>query len=152
MIDYLLKNGADVALKERRMRMTVLHGLASSWRDIYRRRTITDDDNYKSINTELSAKLLLDHDVEVDARDSEDMTALHLAAHNEDEKLIRVLLSHGADVNASDSYGDTPLHQLLDKEVEFDYRAGYPRLERIVKIFVEYGKLEFFQILYMGID
>ncbi|XP_014219693.1 uncharacterized protein LOC106647703 [Copidosoma floridanum] len=132
MVGYLVSHGADARARERRMRMTPLHELASSWRE-HR----DQEDTWRS--TESSARILLEHNVDVNERDCEHMTALHLAAHNEDEGLIRVLLEAGAAVDPKDSYGDTPLHQLLDKK--FDKEGDdISRLERITRLFVEeYG-------------
>lgn len=47
------------------------------------------------------------------AEGGESLTALHFAAREAREDLVRVLLAAGADVNAQDSLGYTPLHHVV---------------------------------------
>ena len=48
---------------------------------------------------------------DVNTKDADGNTPLHLAATKNDYKRVEMLLSHGADVNAKGKYGETPLHK-----------------------------------------
>ena len=53
--------------------------------------------------------LLLDHDADVDTRDVDDSTSLHVSSHFGILSVGKCLLDHGADINAQDENGLTPL-------------------------------------------
>ena len=55
-------------------------------------------------------RLLIEHGVDVTARDESHSTALHLASSFGRLEIVRLLLEHGADVTAQDVSGRTPLH------------------------------------------
>jgi cytohesin len=56
-------------------------------------------------------KILLERGADVDSTDTENMTALHLAAQMGHVGLVKLLISSGANANAvSKTYGETPLH------------------------------------------
>lgn len=57
-----------------------------------------------------TARYLLEKGAEVNARDKEGYSAIHVAHSLE---MARLLLSHGADVNAEDNYGLTALHNAV---------------------------------------
>lgn len=56
------------------------------------------------------AKLLLDLKIELDTRDDDGMTALHLAVTQADEELANSIIQAGAQINVSNHQGQTPLH------------------------------------------
>jgi ankyrin repeat protein len=59
------------------------------------------------------AKLLLDHGWDVNARDKDGDTALHLAADCNLLSIMELLISRGADYNAHNKKGKTPLHRAI---------------------------------------
>ena len=63
------------------------------------------------------AQLFVEHGADVNIRDKEHGTPLHLASYILNLKLIRVLLDHGAKVNAEDNCGRTPLHRVLETRI-----------------------------------
>jgi hypothetical protein len=54
-------------------------------------------------------RLLLEHGADVDVRQNEGLTPLHMASMKGALEVARVLLEHGADVQAEDNRGRTPL-------------------------------------------
>ncbi len=62
-----------------------------------------------SFNNMTMAKLLLDHDAQVDARDSSGDTALHWAAELGNLTMMRMLIAHKAAIDAANHQGVTPL-------------------------------------------
>lgn len=72
-----------------------------------------------------TARYLLEKGAEVNARDNEGYSALHVV-HSLDMTVL--LLSHGADADAADNYGLTPLHNAVIE--------GYME---IVEVLIEHG-------------
>ena len=58
------------------------------------------------------AELLLTHGAEVDARNKDHWTPLHIACQNGKLEVVRLLLDHGAEVNAETDIGEKPLHKV----------------------------------------
>ena len=58
-------------------------------------------------------ELLLNHQVDVNAKNSHGKTPLHRATFNGHKDVVNLLLTHGAIVNAKDNYGDTPLCEAM---------------------------------------
>lgn len=73
-------------------------------------------------------KLLLDNGVNIDIRDSEDYTPLHIAVARVKTDMVIFLLENGANINAKNGYGHTPLHLASQH-----YQSGseYLNLDRI---------------------
>ena len=127
----LVEHGADVNVRDNG-HATPLH-LASCNRDLESVRFLLDHGaNVKALDTWGQtplhqvfksnshsedpfsvAQLLVEHDADVDIRDNDHVTPLHLASRNRDLESVRVLLDHGANVSAKNNRGQTPLHQVL---------------------------------------
>ena len=56
-------------------------------------------------------RFLVENGADVNARDEDDQTALHEAAHKGHIDVVRFLVENGADVNARNKYDQTPLHR-----------------------------------------
>jgi ankyrin repeat protein len=64
--------------------------------------------------------LLLQHGV--DSSDGE--TALHLAARNHEDKVVKILLEHEADIDCEERTGDTPLTNVFRDTIKILPDAG----------------------------
>jgi len=60
--------------------------------------------------------LLLDQGVDVNTKDEEGRTSLHIASWRGHFDIASLLLKNGADINARDNFGDTSLHDCCWKE------------------------------------
>lgn len=87
----LVKLGADVDVRDDYSQRTFLHEACDRYR-----------------NMEL-VKTLIDNCADVNARDKDDNTPLHLALKTRKVELIKLLIDKGADMNASNNDGYTPL-------------------------------------------
>ena len=98
----LLEHGAD-PIAENNQGMTPLHILSES--------RIDDRNDVHPVLDH--ALLLLKHGAEVNRRDKDKETPLHLAIRWDLFKLVGILLENGADANAENDQGMTPLHILI---------------------------------------
>ena len=96
----LLEHGADATV-ENIKRQTPLHTLSESR---------TNDEG----NVLNHALLLLKLGVDVNRRNKDNETPLHLAIRRSWFRFARILLEHGADATAVDNKGKTPLHMLSE--------------------------------------
>merc|ERR1712167_84599 len=60
-------------------------------------------------NVEALQSLISDHNLHIDATDYDLRTALHVAASEGHEDLVRHLIGKGASVHSKDRFGNTPL-------------------------------------------
>ena len=72
-----------------------------------------------------SMRLLIDHGVNVAAKDETHSTPLHLAAFWCNIEAVRLLIKRGADISARDGNCRTPLHLALSR-VSFEADDLYP--------------------------
>jgi hypothetical protein len=87
--------------------------------------TCTQEDHHTERKTPLiisaqrglagATRRLLDRNVDMDAKDNLGRTALHHAAENGDEAIIRLLIEQGAQRVILDSYNETALHIAVKK-------------------------------------
>lgn len=67
-------------------------------------------------------QMLLEHNANINERNSGGMTALHLAIEYQQEDIIMLLLRNGVDVNAADSEGRTALSMAVNNSCESGVR------------------------------
>jgi ankyrin repeat protein len=70
-----------------------------------------------------SARYLMDHGADVNAKSTTGKTALMIAAEKGDSDTVRALLQHGARVNERDSKGKTALQHAREVPEESSYRS-----------------------------
>ena len=80
------------------------------------------------------AELLLKHGAEVDTRDYDYATPLHLAFCHGKLEIVRLFLDHGAEVNAETENGEKPLHKVSHGE----YRSQEDGV-RVAQLLLERG-------------
>jgi cytohesin len=103
VIKTLVDAGADPRIPTDKG-TTALMMAAGAGTDVQRERP--DEERALAVDT---AKLLIEHGVDVNAAGQYGWTALHSAAYQGIKDLISYLVSKGADVNSMDSFGQTPL-------------------------------------------
>ena len=80
------------------------------------------------------AELLLKHGAEVDTRDYDYATPLHLAFCHGKLEIVRLFLDHGAEVNAETENGEEPFHKVSHGE----YRSQEDGV-RVAQLLLERG-------------
>ena len=55
-------------------------------------------------------QLLLNQNLDVNVKDKDGLTALHVACTTSNSQIVEILLRSEANINATDNYGNTPLH------------------------------------------
>jgi hypothetical protein len=98
------------------VRMLLRHGATSMQRTTGRtplHRLFWEADDYSDEDFFGVAQLLMERGADVNARDKNYETPLHLACYAPDPKLVQMLLDCGANVNAEDNRGRTPLHRVF---------------------------------------
>ena len=117
MMQLLIQHGADINTRYKR-NSTLLHlvlAVRTEFVQFVIQADITDQDyehRFLRDTTAVAVEALIQKGVDVNARDGDNSTPLHLALSKShvDPKTLRLLLQHGADVKARDKDGLTPLH------------------------------------------
>jgi ankyrin repeat protein len=123
VVPILLKQGADVDVKERKYGQTALHLAALNGHKEFAQSlleggahpNVKDDDEWTAIHVaawtgkEEVVRVLLEK-ANVNETGKDELTALHCAAAQGHEAVARLLIDKNADVNAKDWGGWTPLH------------------------------------------
>ena len=117
VVDVLLDHGAEAdAQNARADGQTPLHqGLHTP-----------NEDNSRIV------RLLLDHGVDVNARDKDQETPLHFGCSIGDSETALVLLDHGAELSAQNANGQTQLHRALQG-------SHYYTSDRVSRLLLERG-------------
>lgn len=114
MMKLLIDNGADIKQTDKHKR-SILH-------EIWQMR----------INNTNTISLLIANG-DVNAKDDNGSTPLHITAGSTDIKIVdvaKMLLARGADINAKNNFGDTPLHRAS---------AAVPQNKNMVIFLIEQG-------------
>ena len=130
----LLRLGAEVNTGDAGLKSPLLLALARNWFQLSRiflehGADVNAANNGKTLTSLLSkcwtynhhnilngVKLLLEHKTELNRRNKNKETPLHLALGRDLFKVARILLEHGADANAEDNNRKTPLHILAESQ------------------------------------
>lgn len=64
----------------------------------------------------MSTQLLIDRKADLEVKDCEGWTALHLAVQSNWIEKVRMLLAAGVDMNTTDAEGSTPLHDVVHEQ------------------------------------
>jgi ankyrin repeat protein len=77
----------------------------------------------------------LAHGADVNARDNNGVTPLHIAAENGNCDLVSILIANGADVNVKDKAGESPLARARKSSPDPDWAD----CARVAEILSEHG-------------
>lgn len=136
IVEYLLKKGADISVKDKKKQSLAYH-LVDAFRDIndfknkatlLTKKGLTLTEKLKNNNTLLHnavkdeelelVKELINLKLDVNAKNNEDVTPLHLASMmNKNTEIIKFLLSVGADKNSKTIMGETAYELASENEV-----------------------------------
>ena len=134
LVELLLSQGADVNARDKNqatalllacihLKLKIAEGLLKNGADIQAvnihgqnaLHLVSQIDFYNVLGPDHGelAMLSLKRGVDVNGRDKDERTPLHLASRKGDEVITKVLLNHRAQVNAKDTRGQTSLHHVI---------------------------------------
>ena len=141
LAQLLLQHGAEVNREDAKMMSPLLLALARDWSNLSQiffdhGADVNAAENGKTLINLLSdywiydyhnilngVKLLLERDTELNRRNKNNQTPLHLATGRGWFELARILLEHGADTNVEDDNRKTPLHLLSESRTHDEIEA-----------------------------
>lgn len=68
---------------------------------------------------------------DIDARNAEKLTSLHIAVHEGYIKIVERLVGFGANLNATDEDGNTPLHFALVRDTMQQPSNDTPQVKKV---------------------
>lgn len=86
-----------------------------------------------------AVEILLASDIDVDAKDTEGRTPLHIAAGTDEVAVAKVLLAYGAMVNIRDNKGSTPLREAMNWSRYHDSEDELARSNTLVHALLSAG-------------
>ena len=108
---FLIKNNANVNKENNKYSYTPLMLVLSL--DFYKMRTLSAIDNKKENNYLYVFKLLLEYGADINFKNKDGYTVLHLSIICKNNTIAYLLINNGADINICDKYGITPLFYSL---------------------------------------
>ena len=96
VVKLLLKEGENIDVKDTSNDMTPLHAATMF--------------GYAEV-----AKILLDNDADIDAKNEDGVTPLHYASFNGHTEIVKLLLERNAKINVEDENGETPFDYASDQ-------------------------------------
>ena len=63
-------------------------------------------------------KLLVEHNSDINAKDNNGKTALHISLENKYFDIVKLLIEHNSDINAKDNFNRTALHIASTEEIK----------------------------------
>lgn len=82
--------------------------------------------------TDIVAALLIERGAEINSRDSQERTPLHIAARAGNEAVTKLLIIRGADIEAKDAKGRTPLLTAVNRPVEHESPTNLAVIELLL--------------------
>jgi serine/threonine-protein phosphatase 6 regulatory ankyrin repeat subunit C len=125
---YLIEHGADPTIRDSEGMVLLHHLVLSSWAG-------KSDENAAAEIFQLAIK----HGAQIDDKDADGQTTLHLACHWLCSHIAEELIKFGANVNARTIQGRTPLHMLAGHDLGEADEAKQRDVEKIFSLLVDKG-------------
>lgn len=86
-----------------------------------------------------AVKTVIDMGIDIDAKNEEGQTAMHMAAFTGNDLVVKYLAEKGADIDVTDNYGETPWSMASGISPVLRYRGLYGYHESTAKLLEELG-------------